>query len=74
MLTSILRNFKLTDTEIIVDAVINNLLLTGSCLLVLNNMRYYLPRQEKYWYVLTISVGLSGICVLIAKGCSLVHI
>ena len=68
MLTSILRNFKLTDTEIIVDAVINNLLLTGSCLFILNNMRYYLPRQEKYWYVLTISVALSGICVLIAKG------
>ena len=68
MLTSILRNFNLTDTEIVVDAVINNLLLTGSCLLVLNNMRYYLPRQEKYWYVLTISIGLSGICVLIAKG------
>jgi len=68
MLTSILRNFRLTDVEIIVDAAINNLLLTGSCLLVLNNMRYYLPRQEKYWYVLTISIGLSGICVLIAKG------
>ena len=68
MLTSILRNFKLTTTEIVVDAVINNLLLTGSCLLVLNNMRYYLPRQEKYWYVLTISIGLSGISVLIAKG------
>ena len=68
MLTSILRNFKLTDVEIIVDAIVNNLLLTGSCLLVLNNMRYYLPRREKYWYVLTISIGLSGICVLIAKG------
>ncbi|HEY5406806.1 MAG TPA: histidine kinase [Ginsengibacter sp.] len=68
MLTSILRNFKLTTTEIVVDAVINNLLLTGSCLLVLNNMRYYLPRKEKYWYVLTISIGLSGISVLIAKG------
>ena len=68
MLTSILRNFKLTDVEIIVDAIVNNLLLTGSCLLVLNNMRYYLPRREKYWYILTISIGLSGICVLIAKG------
>ena len=68
MLTSILRNFRLTDVEIIVDAIVNNLLLTGSCLLVLNNMRYYLPRREKYWYVLTISIGLSGICVLIAKG------
>ena len=68
ILTSLLKNFKLTNTEIIVDALINNLLLTGSCLLIFNNMRYYLPRQEKYWYVLTVSIGLSGICVLITSG------
>jgi len=68
ILTSLLKNFKLTNAEIIVDALINNLLLTGSCLLIFNNMRYYLPRQEKYWYVLTISIGLSGICVLITRG------
>jgi LytS/YehU family sensor histidine kinase len=68
ILTSLLKNFKLTNTEIIVDALVNNLLLTGSCLLVFNNMRYYLPRREKYWYVLTISIGLSGICVLITSG------
>jgi len=68
ILTSLLKNFKLTNTEIIVDALINNLLLTGSCLLIFNNMRYYLPRREKYWYVLTISIGLSGICVLITSG------
>jgi two-component system LytT family sensor kinase len=68
ILTSLLKNFKLTNPEIVVDAVINNLLLTGSCLLIFNNMRYYLPRQEKYWYVLTVSIGLSGICVLITSG------
>ncbi len=68
ILTGILKNFKLTTAEIVVDAIINNIFLTGSCLLVLNNMRYYLPRKEKYWYVLTISLGLSGICVLITKG------
>lgn len=68
ILTSILKNFKLTNTEIIVNTLINNLLLTGSCLLIFNNMRYYLPRQEKYWYVLTVSIGLSGICVLITSG------
>ncbi len=49
------------------DAIINNLLLTGCCLLIVNNMRYYLPRQEKYWYVLMISLGLSGLSVLISR-------
>lgn len=68
ILTSVLKNLNFSNTEIVVDAAINNLLLTGSCLLVFNNMRYYLPRQEKYWYILTISIGLSGVCVLITRG------
>ncbi|HWH63034.1 MAG TPA: histidine kinase [Ginsengibacter sp.] len=68
VLTGILKNFNLNKTEIIVDAAVNNLLLTGSCLLILNNMRFYLPRQEKYWYILTISLGLSGLCSLLAGG------
>ncbi|MGH2566083.1 MAG: sensor histidine kinase, partial [Ginsengibacter sp.] len=68
ILTGILKNFKLTQTEVVADAVINNLLLTASCLLIINNMRFYLPRQEKYWYVLTVSLGLSGICSLLGGG------
>ncbi len=68
MLASILKNFNLTTPQIIVDVSVNNILLTGSCLLILNNMRYYLPRKEKYWYVLTISIGLTGISFLLAKG------
>ncbi|MEO6220500.1 MAG: histidine kinase [Ginsengibacter sp.] len=68
ILTSVLKNFNLPAIEIIVDAVVNNLLFTGSCQLILNNMRFYLPRREKYWYVLTISFALSVICYFIAKG------
>ncbi|MEO8415710.1 MAG: histidine kinase [Ginsengibacter sp.] len=68
ILTSILKNFNLTEIEVIVDAAVNNILLTGSCILILNNMRYYLPRREKYWYVLTISLALSGVCTLLARG------
>jgi sensor histidine kinase YesM len=68
MLTSVLKNYNLKSIEIITDAVVSNILLTGGCLLIFNNMRYYLPRKEKYWYVLTISVSLTGICYLLAKG------
>ena len=68
MLTSFLSHFNLPAIQIVVDALINNLLLTGSCLLIFNNMRFYLPRHEKYWYVLTISFALSLICYFIAKG------
>ncbi|MDQ6902343.1 MAG: histidine kinase [Bacteroidota bacterium] len=68
ILTTILKTYNLTDLEIIIDALVNNIMLTGCCLLIFNNMRYYLPRHEKYWYVLTISLGLSAICSLLAYG------
>ena len=68
ILTGTLRNFSLSTAQVIIDTIISNVLVTASCILILNNMRYYLPRQEKYWYVLTISLGLSAICFLIAKG------
>ncbi|MDE3213487.1 MAG: histidine kinase [Bacteroidota bacterium] len=63
-----LKNFRLTGIQVLVDLVVNNVLVTGSCLLVLHNMRYYLPRHEKYWYLLTVSLALSGISYWAAKG------
>lgn len=68
ILTTILKTYNLTELEIIIDALVNNILLTGSCLIIFNNMRFYLPRHEKYWYVLTVSLGLSAICSLLAYG------
>ena len=68
MLTNVLKNFDLPVWQIIVDVAINNLLLAGSCLLIFNNMRFYLPRREKYWYIITISFALSIICFFISKG------
>ncbi len=68
MLTSVLKNFKLPPIKIVIDAAINNILLTGCCLLIINNMRFYLPRREKYWYVITISFALSCICYFVSKG------
>lgn len=67
ILTDILKAYGLTVPELVTDAFISNLLLMGSCLLIVNNMRYYLPRSEKYWYVLMISLGLSGISVLLSR-------
>lgn len=44
-----------------IDSLLCNILLAGSCLLMTNNMKYYLPQNERYWYVLIMSVVLSGI-------------
>jgi len=68
ILIGVLKSFNLTGNQVLVDLVVNNILVTFCCLLILNNMQYYLPRQEKYWYLLAVSLGLSGISFLIAKG------
>ena len=62
-----LINYGLTNREALTDSFVSNLLLSGCCLLISNNMRYYLPRQEKYWYVLAISFGLSSVWLLLTR-------
>ena len=55
----VLTNFHFPFVQSLVDSVTGNFLLACICLLVINNMRYYLPGKEKYWYVLAISFALS---------------
>jgi len=56
---SVLLNYGITQLQAFADSFISNILLAGCCLLIINNMRYYLPRREKYWYVLAMSFGLA---------------
>jgi len=51
---------------VLADSIITNVLTAGACMLIYNNMRYYFPKQEKYWYILIISAVLSLICTGIA--------
>ena len=57
----VLDNFGIRFMESFVDSVSSNLLLAAICLIIINNMRYYLPGKEKYWYVLVVSFALSTI-------------
>lgn len=47
------------------DALISNILLAGFSLLILTNMKYYLPGKEKYLYTVIVSLALSGLWLLI---------
>ena len=58
---SVLSNLGIADREAVTDSFLANILLGGFCLIIINNMRYYLPKHEKYWYVLTVSFVLSFI-------------
>jgi hypothetical protein len=64
----LLKEINIDDKHAIVDCVVYINLLAASCFFISNNMRYYLPRQEKYWYILVVSIIASAICLLIHKG------
>jgi len=64
---SVVLNFGATGLQAFADSIISNILLAGCCLLIINNMRYYVPRQEKYWYVLVISFALACVWLIITR-------
>ncbi len=64
----ILKEIHIDDKHAVTDSVVSNLLLAAICFFVSNNMKYYLPRQEKYWYILVTGISLSGIWVLLQHG------
>lgn len=63
----ILADAGLTAKEVIVDTIVWFGLLGSVCFLIVNNMRYYLPQREKYWYIIFVSLSISGFCSFISK-------
>ena len=49
------------------DSLVSNALVALSCGFLSNNMQFYLPKKERYWYILFISLALSGIILLACK-------
>lgn len=65
--TSLLIGFGLSTGFALTDSVVSNGLVGLSCGFLSNNMQYYLPKKERYWYILFISLGLSAIILLACK-------
>lgn len=63
----VIRSYGTTWQQSLTDSILCNLLLAASCLLITNNMKYYLPQKERYWYVLLMSVVLSGVWLWVIK-------
>jgi two-component system, LytTR family, sensor kinase len=66
---AVLQDMGINPLKATVDGVISNLVLAAFCLLVMNNMRYYLPKREKYLYVLIISIVLTALWLLLIRLC-----
>jgi two-component system LytT family sensor kinase len=65
--TMLLTDFGLSMKIAVVDSVITNVLLALACGFVSNNLQYYLPKKERYWYILFLSLVLSGLILLACK-------
>lgn len=65
--TMVISSYGAGFAQSIIDSLICNLLLAACCLLITNNMKYYLPQKERYWYVLITSLVLSAIWILLAR-------
>ncbi|MCW3088619.1 MAG: sensor histidine kinase [Sediminibacterium sp.] len=63
----VLSSYGASVTQTLVDSILCNWLLAACCLLITNNMKYYLPQKERYWYVLIMSLVLSGIWIAVVK-------
>jgi sensor histidine kinase YesM len=63
-----LTNFGIELYPASIDAIVSNLCLAGAAFIVVNNMRYYLPGKERYWYVVVLSLGLSAVWLMAIRG------
>lgn len=64
----ILNQLQLDTTNAVIDSVAGTVALALICLFISNNMKYYLPRREKYYYILIVSVVGSFAWILAHKG------
>jgi len=65
--TLLLTGFGLGVEVAIADSVASNTLVALFCGFISNNLQYYLPKKERYWYILFISLGLSGVILALCK-------
>jgi two-component system LytT family sensor kinase len=63
----LLRLYNLSWNEAIIDSLISNSLLLLACLLVMNTLRYYTPRRERYFHILIWCIFLTIIWSILSR-------
>ena len=51
----------------VADSTVFNFLMAGSCWIVALIMQFYLPRQERFWYIILLSAALSAGVVFLGR-------
>ncbi|MFT3680859.1 MAG: histidine kinase [Ferruginibacter sp.] len=65
--SKLLQDAGLSSSQALTDGGISTLLLAGCCFLIINSMRYYLPKQQRYLYVVVASGVLSGVWLVTTR-------
>ncbi len=65
--TSLLIGFGLSTYAALTDSAVSNTIAALCCGFISNGMQYYLPKKERYWYILFISLGISALILGICK-------
>ena len=65
--TAILNDNGIFGDKALMDSFASIILLAAFSVLVVNNMRYYLPKKEKYFYLFFISIALSALWLMFLR-------
>lgn len=49
------------------DSAVTNALLCAASILLSNNLQYYLPKKDRYWYILAFSMFIAAVVWIIVK-------
>ncbi len=64
----ILQKVNVDFTHAFSDSLVSIVLLAAGSFFISNNMKYYLPRKEKYWYIIIISITVCFLWFLAQRG------
>jgi sensor histidine kinase YesM len=64
----ILQQVNVDNSHALEDSLVSIILLAAGSFFISNNMKYYLPRKEKYWYILIISITVGFFWFLTQRG------
>jgi hypothetical protein len=64
----ILKQVNIDDFHALCDSSTSIILLAAGSFFISNNMKYYLPRKEKYWYIIVISITIGFLWLLAQRG------
>ncbi len=63
----LLQDFGVSPQIAWLDALVSDVFFALFSYLIINNMRYYLPGKERYWYTLILSLVISALWLLVVR-------